>query len=125
MHMAAATQKLAAEYINADYDELTFQSSSTCSLEIVISGLVNTGFIKKDEIVLYSSQEHEGGTSSLMFHQSCGNLRTVMVDLPTIPLPTKSSIVSAFAKAIDNNPNVKLLLISHVSCNATILLKFE
>lgn len=122
MGMMSGAQTIAAKYLGADYNEVTFQASSTKSLNLVWSGLNNGGYFNSDgqDIVLTSKQEHEGGLSGLEFFEKLGKFRIVKVD--GIDLVSKDltadSIVASYEAAIDDDGEnrIKAIFTSHVSC---------
>jgi selenocysteine lyase/cysteine desulfurase len=116
MKMAQETQAVSAKYLNADYTEVTFVQSTTRALNSVMGGLVYSKFLAPTSTVLYSSQEHEGGTSALDFHAGRGDFVKQDVFIPLSSENTPESIVAAFEVAAAAAIEVKVIFISHVSC---------
>jgi selenocysteine lyase/cysteine desulfurase len=58
------TRKKIAELINADFNDIAITQSTTNGMNLVVEGLIRSGFLKRNSKIIIVDQHHPGSTSA-------------------------------------------------------------
>ena len=111
-----AVRMMTAEFLGAKTDEIELVQSTTIALNNAIDGLVSSGRLRKEQIVITTDQEHGGGVAAykhLVARGAVAKLETVALPAPP---PSADAVVQLFAAAFAKHPagSVGVLGVSHV-----------
>ena len=111
-----AVRMMTAEFLGAQTDEIELVQSTTIALNNAIDGLVSSGRLHKEQIVITTDQEHGGGVAAykhLVARGAVAKLETVALPAPP---PSADAVVQLFAAAFAKHPagSVGVLGVSHV-----------
>ncbi|MFZ6644094.1 aminotransferase class V-fold PLP-dependent enzyme [Undibacterium sp. TJN25] len=105
----AALQRTAAA-LGVSPDEIVFTRGATEALQALISGYRHLG---SGDTVLYADVDYDSMIDAMRWLKQRRG-----VDVATINLPepaTHESVIACYAKALDQHPRLKLLLLTHVN----------
>lgn len=106
----AAVRARVASYLRVDPDEIAFTRSATESLQCLISGYNR---LKPGDAVLYADLDYPAMQNAMKW---LAERRGVKVIRFAIPEPaTHDNVIGAYTGALDKNPHVRLVLLTHVS----------
>ena len=105
-----AVRARVASYLKVEPDEIAFTRSATESLQVLISGYNR---LKAGDAVLYTDLDYPAMQNAMKW---LGERRGVRVVRFVIPEPaTHDNVIAAYTAALDKNPDVRLVLLTHVS----------
>jgi len=106
----AAVRGRVAEFLRVEPDEIAFARSATESLYALIGGYNK---LAPGDAVLYADLDYPAMQNAM---RSLADRRRVEPIRITIPEPAShDSVVAAYAAALDKHPNIRLVLLTHVS----------
>jgi selenocysteine lyase/cysteine desulfurase len=110
----------AAKFLGCELGELGLVPSTTMALNIVASGLVDSGFLADGHRILTSDQEHPGGEACWRHYEGLGLLggidRVVVSPSPS----SAAEIVDAFAAAM--TAQTRAICVSHVLTTSGVVM---
>ena len=99
-----------ADRLRVDLAELTFTRGATEALQALISGYRN---LRSGDAVLYSDVDYDAMQTTMRWLADRRGVESIKLDLP---LPaTRQNLIDAYERALLAHPNVRLLLLTHVS----------
>jgi|CXWL01.1.fsa_nt_gi selenocysteine lyase/cysteine desulfurase len=105
-----AARARAATALGADVTEVAFTRGATEAMQILISGY---NLVKAGDAVMYSDLDYPGMQYAMKW---LATRRGVRVTQFVIPEPaTRQSVLDAYARALDANPDVRMMLVTHCS----------
>lgn len=99
-----------AAFLGVAADEIAFTRSATESLQCLIGGYNK---LKPGEGVLYADLDYPAMQNAMSWLQERRGARAVRIDLPEPA--SRANILAAYGEAFDRNPDVRLVLLTHVS----------
>ena len=105
-----AVRARVASFLKVDPEEIAFTRSATESLQCLISGYNR---LKPGDAVLYADLDYPAMQNAMKW---LADRRGVKVIRFAIPEPaTHDNVIAAYAAALERNPDVRLVLLTHVS----------
>jgi len=105
-----AARARVARALGADISEIAFTRGATEAMQCLIGGYNR---LKRGDAVLYADLDYPGMQYAMKW---LATRRGVRVTSVIIPEPaTKHNVIDAYAAALDANPDVRLMLVTHVS----------
>ena len=106
----AAVRKRVAGFLRVDPDEIAFARSATESLYALIGGY---NLLKPGDAVLYADLDYPAMQNAM---KALAERRGAKVVRLTVPEPAShENVIAAYSEALANNPEIRLLLLTHVS----------
>ena len=99
-----------AAFLRVSPDEIAFTRSATESLQCLIGGYNR---LKPGDGVLYADLDYPAMQNAMSWLQERRGARVVRIELPEPA--THANVVSAYAEALERDPGVRLMLLTHVS----------
>jgi isopenicillin-N epimerase len=107
--LAAVRGRLAA-FLGVGIDEIAFTRSATESLQCLIGGYNR---LKPGDAVLYADLDYPAMQDAMRWLKDRRGARVVRIDLPAPA--TRENVMAAYADALDRDPGIRLVLLTHVS----------
>ena len=105
-----AVRARVASFLKVDPEEIAFTRSATESLQCLISGYNR---LKPGDAVLYADLDYPAMQNAMKW---LADRRGVKVIRFAIPEPaTHDNVIAAYTNALEKNPDVRLVLLTHVS----------
>src|SRR5918993_634209 len=112
-----AVRARVASFLKVDPEEIAFTRSATESLQCLISGYNR---LKPGDAVLYADLDYPAMQNAMKW---LADRRGVKVIRFAIPEPaTHDSVIAAYTAALEKNPDVRLVLLTHVSNKTGLVL---
>ena len=112
-----AVRARVASYLRVEPDEIAFTRSATESLQGLISGYNR---LKPGDAVLYADLDYPAMQNAMKW---LADRRGVKVIRFAIPEPaTHDNVIAAYTAALEKNPDVRLVLLTHVSNKTGLVL---
>lgn len=107
-----------ADFVGAKMDDLTFIENTTTGTNAILKGLK---YSPGDQILLCNLHTYPAvlNQAKVVVEQNPG-VEIVFIDIRS-PVNSKEDLITPFAKALEENPNIKIAVIDHISCGSTIL----
>jgi selenocysteine lyase/cysteine desulfurase len=106
----AAVRARVAEFLRVEPDEIAFARSATESLYALIGGYNR---LKPGDGVLYADLDYPAMQNAMAWLNERRGARVVRITLPEPA--THDDVMAAYTEALDKNPGVRLVLLTHVS----------
>jgi selenocysteine lyase/cysteine desulfurase len=106
----SAVRERVAKFLGVAPEEIAFTRSATESLQCLIGGYNK---LKPGDAVLYADLDYPAMQNAMSWLHERRGARVVRIDLPEPP--TRANILSAYEEAFAKNPDVQLVLLTHVS----------
>jgi selenocysteine lyase/cysteine desulfurase len=106
----AAVRARVAAFLRVEPDEIAFARSATESLYALIGGYNR---LKPGDAVLYADLDYPAMQNAMAWLKERRGVRIVRITLPEPA--THDNVMAAYAEALDRNPDVRLVLLTHVS----------
>jgi isopenicillin-N epimerase len=106
-----------ATALGVEVDEIAFTRGATEALQCLIGGYNR---LKPGDTVMYADVDYPGMQYAMKW---LADRRGVRVARVTVPEPaTRDNVVTAYAAALDENPGVRLLLLTHLNNKTGLVL---
>ena len=99
-----------AAFLGVGTDEIAFTRSATESLQVLIAGYNR---LKPGDAVLFADLDYPAMQDAMAWLAERRGVRVVRIDLPAPP--TRENVLAAYAEGLERNPDVRLVLLTHVS----------
>ena len=99
-----------AAFLGVDTDEIAFTRSATESLQCLIAGYNR---LKPGDAVLYADLDYPAMQNVMRWLAERRGVKVVRIALPEPA--THDNVLAAYATALERNPEVRLVLLTHVS----------
>lgn len=99
-----------AAQLRVDVDELAFTRGATEALQALIGGYRN---LKAGDAVLYADVDYDAMQTSMRWLTDRRGVEAIKIDLPL--RATRQNLIDAYERALLSHPNIRLLLLTHVS----------
>jgi isopenicillin-N epimerase len=106
----AAVRTRVAAFLRVEPDEIAFTRSATESLQCLIGGYNR---LKPGDAVLYADLDYPAMQNAMAWLVERRGVRAVRIALPEPA--TYDNVMAAYTAALDRNPDVRLVLLTHVS----------
>jgi selenocysteine lyase/cysteine desulfurase len=107
---AAAVRAKTAALLGVGVDEMCFSRGTTESMQTLIGGYNK---LRKGDAVLYADLDYDSMQTSMEGLARTRGVRVVKIDLPEPA--TKAGILEAYETALKAHPDVKMMLVTHLS----------
>jgi len=112
-----AAQAAVAQFMGVSVDEIAFTRNATEAMKALI---LQYNRLKPGDAVLYADLDYDSMQTSM---ESLARRRGVNVIMVALPEPaTRQSLIDTYRTAIDANPNVKMVLLTHLSHRTGLVL---
>lgn len=105
-----AVRAKAAKLLGVDPDEIAFTRGGTESMVTLINGYNR---LKPGDAVLYADLDYDSMQAGMVALARLRGVRVVKIDLPEPA--TRQSLIDAYEAALKANPDVRLMLLTHLS----------
>ena len=105
-----AVRRRVADFLKVDVDEIAFTRSATESLYALIGGYNR---LKAGDAVLYADLDYPAMQNAMKWLAQRRGVKVVRITLPEPA--TRESVIAAYTQAFDQNPGIRLVLLTHVS----------
>jgi selenocysteine lyase/cysteine desulfurase len=106
----AEVRKRVAEFLRVEPDEIAFARSATESLYTLIGGYNR---LRPGDAVLYADLDYPAMQNAMKWLAARRGVKVIPI---TIPEPAShDNVMAAYTEALDRNPTVRLVLLTHVS----------
>ena len=106
----AAVRKRVADFLRVDVDEIAFTRSATESLYALIGGYNR---LKPGDAVLYADLDYPAMQNAMKWLAQRRGVKVITIALPEPA--THDNVIAAYTEALDRNPAIRLVLLTHVS----------
>jgi len=112
-----AAQAAVAQFMGVSVDEIAFTRNATEAMKALI---LQYNRLKPGDAVLYADLDYDSMQTSM---ESLARRRGVNVIMVALPEPaTRQSLIDTYRTAFDANPNVKMVLLTHLSHRTGLVL---
>ena len=108
--------KRAAEFIRSRVDNLVFVQNATTGINAVLRAIQFTA----NDVILVNPWTYSAVKNATMY--TCDRLNTVLksVDIK-FPISSSESILEMYREVLDTTPNVRLVVVDHISSGTAVL----
>ena len=106
----AVVRKRVADFLRVDVEEIAFTRSATESLYSLIGGYNR---LKPGDAVLYADLDYPAMQNAMKWLAQRRGVKVIAIALPEPA--TRENVIAAYTEALDKNPSVRLVLLTHVS----------
>ena len=112
-----AARRRAADALGASVEEIAFTRGATEAMQSLIGGYNR---LRPNDAVLYADLDYPGMQYAMKWLADRRQVRVRRIDIPEPPTPT--NVVDSYVGALDSHPDVRLLLLSHISFKTGLVL---
>lgn len=105
-----AARRRAAAALGVEPDEIVFTRGATEALQVLIGGYNR---LDQGDVVLYADTDYDSMISAMQWLRTRRGAEPVALVMPDPP--THDAILALYARAIESQPRLKLILLTHVS----------
>lgn len=106
----AGVRERVASFLGVGPDEIAFARSATEALQCLIGGYNR---LRPGDAVLYADLDYPAMQDAMAWLRERRGARVVRIELPEPA--TRDNVLAAYADALERNPDVRLVLLTHVS----------